>query len=296
MYLVFDIGGTAIKYCHMNNDGEIFNKHEISCATISSLDMFVEIIAKIYHESEEEIAGIALSCPGVIDAGKGIVKVIVALPYLQGICLTDVISKACDGVEVTIENDAKCAGLAESWIGSAKDYDDSVIVVLGTGIGGAIVKDKQIHHGAHLFAGEISTIIVDYDKETNQALTWSDIASTTALCKRVAKALNVEEINGREVFEYANQGNEVVLDVLNDFCFDIAVQLYNLQYSYDPGIICIGGGISKQPLLIQMIQEAVDLIGDKTNQLLKPNVTACKFYNEANLIGALSYFLSLKDI
>lgn len=56
-----------------------------------------------------------------------------------------------------MENDAKCAGLAEAWIGSAQAYDDAIIVVLGTGIGGAIIKNKQIHHGAHLFAGEIST-------------------------------------------------------------------------------------------------------------------------------------------
>ena len=180
------------------------------------------------------------------------------------------------------------------WIGSAQAYDDAIIVVLGTGIGGAIIKNKQIHHGAHLFAGEISTLIVDYDKETNQVLTWSDIASTTALCKRAAEALAVTSIDGRRVFELANNADEVVLEVLKNFCLDIAIQLYNLQYSYDPGVICIGGGISKQPLLTKLIKEAVEIIANETNQLLKPNVTTCKFYNEANLIGALSYFLSIK--
>ena len=199
-----------------------------------------------------------------------------------------------DEVKVSLENDAKCAGLAEAWIGSAQAYDDAIIVVLGTGIGGAIIKNKQIHHGAHLFAGEISTLIVDYDKETNQVLTWSDIASTTALCKRAAEALAVTSIDGRRVFELANNADEVVLEVLKNFCLDIAIQLYNLQYSYDPGVICIGGGISKQPLLIKLIKEAVEIIANETNQLLKPNVTTCKFYNEANLIGALSYFLSIK--
>ena len=156
------------------------------------------------------------------------------------------------------------------------------------------IKNKQIHHGAHLFADEISTLIVDYDKETNQVLTWSDIASTTALCKRAAEALAVTSIDGRRVFELANNADEVVLEVLKNFCLDIAIQLYNLQYSYDPGVICIGGGISKQPLLIKLIKEAVEIIANETNQLLKPNVTTCKFYNEANLIGALSYFLSIK--
>lgn len=278
----------------MNEAGEIFNKQEILSTAVDSLDKFIEIVAKIYHESNRKVEGIALSCPGVIDAANGTIKVVVAYPYLQGICLTELISKACDNIKVSLENDAKCAGLAEAWIGSAQAYDDAIIVVLGTGIGGAIIKNKQIHHGAHLFAGEISTLIVDYDKETNQVLTWSDIASTTALCKRAAEALAVTSIDGRRVFELANNADEVVLEVLKNFCLDIAIQLYNLQYSYDPGVICIGGGISKQPLLIKLIKEAVEIIANETNQLLKPNVTTCKFYNEANLIGALSYFLSIK--
>ena len=278
----------------MNEAGEIFNKQEISSTAVDSLDKFIETVAKIYHESNRKVEGIALSCPGVIDAANGTIKVVVAYPYLQGICLTELISKACDNIKVSLENDAKCAGLAEAWIGSAQAYDDAIIVVLGTGIGGAIIKNKQIHHGAHLFAGEISTLIVDYDKETNQVLTWSDIASTTAWCKRAAEALAVTSIDGRRVFELANNADEVVLEVLKNFCLDIAIQLYNLQYSYDPGVICIGGGISKQPLLIKLIKEAVEIIANETNQLLKPNVTTCKFYNEANLIGALSYFLSIK--
>lgn len=278
----------------MNEAGEIFNKQEILSTAVDSLDKFIETVAKIYHESNRKVEGIALSCPGVIDAANGTIKVVVAYPYLQGICLTELISKACDNIKVSLENDAKCAGLAEAWIGSAQAYDDAIIVVLGTGIGGAIIKNKQIHHGAHLFAGEISTLIVDYDKETNQVLTWSDIASTTALCRRAAEALAVTSIDGRRVFELANNADEVVLEVLKNFCLDIAIQLYNLQYSYDPGVICIGGGISKQPLLIKLIKEAVEIIANETNQLLKPNVTTCKFYNEANLIGALSYFLSIK--
>lgn len=294
MYLVFDIGGTAIKYCHMNDNGEIFDKHEISSKEIDSLEMFIDVLSGIYQQNSAVIKGIALACPGVIDTSKGIIKIVVAYPYLQGVCLTKLLSQACDGKKVTLENDAKCAGLAEAWIGNAKEYQDAIMVIIGTGIGGAIIKDKQIHHGANLFAGEISTIILDFDLQTNQALTWSDVASTTALCKRVAKVLNIDEIDGRRVFELANHNNQAVLKVLESFCLDIAKQLYNLQYIYDPGIICIGGGISKQPLLIKMIKEAIDLIGKSSNQLIKPNVSSCKFYNDANLIGALSYFLSLK--
>lgn len=294
MYLVFDIGGTVVKYCLMNDQGQISQQWEFSAQEITSLEMFVASIKKIYLEHKNEVAGIAFSSPGVINAAKGIIEIIVAHPYLQGVCLTEEISKACDNIKVTIENDAKCAGLAETWLGNGKDYQDMVVVVLGTGIGGTIIKNKQIHHGRNLFAGEISTIIVNYDKENHKALTWSDIASTTALCKRVAKVLNVDSIDGYHVFELANNQDERVLSVLKDFCLDIAVQLYNLQYIYDPEIILIGGGISKQPLLIKMINEAIDDINKQTNQLVIPQVNTCKFYNNANLIGALYHFFQQK--
>ena len=294
MYLVFDIGGTAIKYCLMDDKGQIIDQWEFSSKEINDLDDFVKCIQEIYDKYKHQVVGIAFSSPGVIDANNGVIEVIVAHPYLQGVCLTEVVSKACDGIKVTVENDAKCAALAETWIGNGKEYQDIIVVVLGTGIGGAIIKNKQIHHGGHLFAGEISTVIVDYDKATKQLVTWSDIASTTALCKRVAKAIEVPAINGYQVFELANNHDQRVIDILKDFCYDIAIQLYNLQYIYDPEAILIGGGISKQPLLITMLQEAIDLISQTSNQLVIPTVNTCKYYNNANLIGALYHFLSQK--
>ena len=111
MYLVFDIGGTVIKYGYLNEQGEIIDKDEF-ISELTDLDIFIDTLSKIYFESKYEIKGIALSCPGVINTKTGVIKTIVAYPYLEGICLTKMLSKACNGIKVTIENDAKCAGLA----------------------------------------------------------------------------------------------------------------------------------------------------------------------------------------
>lgn len=293
MYLVFDIGGTAIKYGYLNEKGEIIEKNEF-ISTLTDLESFIKTLSKIYFQSNYEIKGIGLSCPGVINAETGVIETIAAYPYLKGICLTKILSRACNGVEVTIENDAKCAGLAEIWCGNGENYKDVIVVVLGTGIGGVVIKDKKIHSGANLFAGEISNMIVGYDENQCKVVTWSDIASTKALCKRVAKVLEINSITGREIFELVNQKNEKVYQVLSSFCFDIAIQLYNLQYLYDPEIICIGGGISSQEILINMIKDAVMLIYNRTNQLLIPKVVSCKYHNEANLIGALYHHIVTK--
>lgn len=291
MYLVIDVGGTAIKYCYMDQDGGMYDKAQISTNSIHSLEEFIQTIQTIYHSSTYRIEGIALSCPGVIDADKGIIKVVVTIPYLHGVCLVKEISEACDNVKVTIENDGKCAGLAEVWKGNVKDFNDSIVIVFGTGIGSAVIKDKRIHSGHNLFAGEISTIIVDYDVKNKKVIEWSDIASTKALCQMGAKVLGLDKMDGKEFFEYANKGNERILQVLDEAAFQIAIQLYNMQYLYDPGIICIGGGISKQPLFINKIKEAVHKINIETNPLIVPNVEVCKFYNDANLIGALYNFM-----
>lgn len=291
MYLVIDVGGTAIKYCYMDQDGKMYDKADISTSSIHSLEEFIQAVQKIYHSSPYRIEGIALSCAGVIDADKGIIKVVVTIPYLQGVCLVEEISKACDNVKVTLENDGKCAGLAEVWKGNAKDYDDSIVIVFGTGIGSAVIKDKRIHTGHNLFAGEISTIIVDYDHKNKKAIEWSDIVSTKALCQKGASVLGLNQMDGKTFFEYANRGEERILQVLDEAAFQIAIQLYNMQYLYDPGIICIGGGISKQPLFINKIKEAVHKINMETNPLIVPNVEVCKFYNDANLIGALYNFM-----
>lgn len=99
--------------------------------------------------------------------------------------------------------------------------------------------------------------------------------------------LEIKEIDGREVFELVKNNNQQVIEILDSFCLDIAIQLYNLQSMYDPEVICIGGGISKQKILIEKIKKALKKVQVQSHQLLMPNVINCKYYNDANLIGAL---------
>ncbi len=297
MYLVFDIGGTAIKYAYLNEEGTILEKDDFPSNTVHNLNEFLDCLSGIYHNSKYDIKGIALSCPGVIDAKKGEILVVAAYPYLNKVCLTEELSKRCNGIKVTLENDGKCAGLAEAWIGNASAYQDAIVVVFGTGIGGAVIKNKAVHHGGHRIAGEISSIICDYDEKEGKLITWSDIASTQALCKKTAQRLNLSEneVNGYFIFQKADENNSEVLEILDEFYMDVAVQMYNLQYIYDPEIICIGGGISKQPRVIKGIQKAVEEIYNTTKrELLIPQVTTCKYYNDANLIGALYHFKQVR--
>lgn len=275
MILVVDIGGTEIKYAYYNN--EVMENHgKFMGSTLTCFDDLIKELSKLVND---KVTGIAISSPGIIDASKGEIKAIVAYPFMQ----TNVVEKleAYFHVPVTIENDGKCAGLAEVWMGNAIDCKDCIVVVLGTGVGGAIIKDQKIHHGKHLLAGEISTIKVG-DKE------WSDLVSTKSLCNIVASHLGIESINGKEIFDLYRKQNPIVTSVLKKYYKDIAIQLYNFQYFFDPDRILIGGGISEEPLLLEGIKEAI--MDMSSNELVVPEVDVCKLRNGANLYGALYHY------
>jgi predicted NBD/HSP70 family sugar kinase len=68
--------------------------------------------------------------------------------------------KKTNNLDVYIENDAKCAALAELWLGQAKEYKDEIVVVIGSGIGGAIVKGRKIHYGKNLHRGEFGYMLI----------------------------------------------------------------------------------------------------------------------------------------
>ena len=183
MYLVFDVGGTFIKYAFMDQKGKIYEKYkvptpfqdgkvddngdEITPYTVKTEDgiaAFLEQIDIIYgkYSKEYQITGIAMSLPGQVNVNQGIVYGGGSLPYLDRVPLGNLISRRCGNVPVALENDAKCAALAEVWIGNAKDCKDACVLVFGTGIGGGIIIDRKVRHGVGMIAGEMSFCMTDF--------------------------------------------------------------------------------------------------------------------------------------
>ena len=108
-----------------------------------------------------------------------------------------------------------------------------------------------------------------------------------------AKGVSPEGVTGYEVFRWAEEGDEEVLWALDKFARDIAFIIINLQAVFDPERFAIGGGISKQPLLLKYIQRNLDGFYATTRfPIPKPEIVTCKYYNDANLIGALGHFLN----
>jgi predicted NBD/HSP70 family sugar kinase len=292
-YLVFDVGGSAIKYALMSENAEFLEKGKVP-TPLDEIDNFVEAIGTIYDKYKERISGIAMSMPGRIDSEKGYIYNGGSLHYNVEKNIVDILQKRCP-VPIVIENDGKCAALAEVWRGNLKDCDDAMVVVLGTGIGGGIIKDKKLHKGKHFTAGEFSFLFTSSEAfEENKPSIWAWEGGALALCTQVAKAKNLSasEVDGVKVFDYVNSGDEEVLNILDDFCRRLSMQLFNLQYIFDPEKIAIGGGISQQDILIEYIEKNIEKISKQIPfRVAKPQVVRCKFFNDSNLIGALYNYL-----
>lgn len=292
-YLCVDVGGTSLKFGLLNADGEILETD--SQKTPPTLNEFYDLIESILNKYKD-VQGLALSMPGAVDSEKGIIGGSSAIDYIHGPCIKDDLQKRFD-MRVEMENDANCAALAEVWKGAASDVNDCCFIVSGTGIGGAVVKDKRIHKGEHLHGGEFGYMIAEFDFETHDMKTWSDVGSTMAVVREVARLKGVDKdtLDGKEIFDHYHD-DPIYEKAVDKYYFVLANGIYNLQYAYDPQKIIIGGGISVREDLLDEMNQRLDFIFERfTHAKIRPTVLTCQYHNDANLLGALYHFLTVNS-
>jgi len=297
-YLVIDVGGTDIKYAVMDKSLTFLEKGIKKTPYEHGLEGFLDTISEIYHLYGEQVDAIAVSMPGVIDSESGYCYTGGNLTYNAGQPIAKLIAEKCN-TKVHIENDGKCAALAEYWKGELKDCKNGLVMILGTGIGGGIMIDGKILRGAHFFAGELSYLNTDIDN-------WEDMDSCFALkygavpmIRKIKEVKGIEDdkFDGLRAFELINAGDEQALAVFHQFAKGIAVQLCNLQVILDMEVVAIGGGISRQDIVIAAIKKCWDEVLDRhptkklATTLPQARLTRCKFTSDANLVGALYGYL-----
>jgi predicted NBD/HSP70 family sugar kinase len=294
--MVFDVGGSSIKYSLMNEKGLFLEKSSLPTPR-EGLDTFIDTIDSIVKDfqAKHPLQGIALSMPGAVDIESGIIYGASAIPYVHGPNIKMLLQERTK-LPVELENDANCASLAEGWIGAAKDISDFICIVIGTGIGGAVVLDKKIRHGKNLHGGEFGFMIMEDYLEQPLGASWSSLSATGGLIKLVAKRKEMDPglLNGKKVFEMADSGDEEVQDEIKKFIKRLAVGILNLQYAIDPEKILIGGAISERQDIVDGINETLNQMKNNVYQLTV-KVERCQFGNDSNLIGALYHFLQRKS-
>lgn len=296
-YLCVDVGGTNIKYARVQEDGTFLNegKQETQFDDCYNLDIFLNKIVNLYQQYKP-VDGIALSMPGIIDVNTGYMHTGGSIVCCDQVNIIDALHQFIPAdIPITVENDAKAATWAERENGSLKDIDNGVMIVVGTGLGGAVMVDRKILRGANLFAGELSYTInnviepIDIDDEhlTARQCTPHNIRKLYMIFSGCDDYRTTEQI-----FIEAKQGYRAAIKAIQLTARMLAMLICNIQSTIDPQVFSIGGGISEEPLFIETLKQEVNYVATEMwRGRVIPKVICSKYHNHANLLGALYFHI-----
>lgn len=295
-YLTIDVGGTFTKYALMDQDCNFLKKGKVPTAK-EDLPGFIDMLVELYEKFQDRAEGIAICAPGMIDSDTGFMYNGGSIFCVENINIVEILKNRCH-VPVTVENDAKCAALAEVWRGSLKDCKNAIALIIGTAVGGAVIVDRKVLRGKNFMAGEFSYTFTDESRWQERSQLLAESGGVPGLIKLVAAKTGEkeEDLNGEIIFSRANQGDATALEAIREYCMHLAIQINNYQFILDPEKIAIGGGISVQPIFTELIKEELRKLGDVFPYTMPlPEVVTCQFFNDSNLIGALYVHLKAKE-
>ncbi|MFV8291913.1 ROK family protein [Aerococcus viridans] len=296
LYLGIDIGGTNIKSGLVDKLGQITNQDKRK--TPQNLPDLKLAIIDIVNQAQalvgDQLKGVGFSAPGRVVTETGVVHVGGAIPFIDGLNFKHFIQENF-GLPAAAINDGKAAAQAELWKGHLTDVENGLVLLLGTGVGGGIVLNGQLHQGSHFQAGELSYMYASSsDMTTENAM--GRRGSAVIFVNKSRELLGLAPGDGEEVFQALEEGtNSAVTALFDQYCQDIVYIIHTLQISLDLDRVFFGGGISAQPLLLEEIQNKYNEIRDHVewfkNSFQPIEIGLCKYGSEANLIGAVYQLL-----
>lgn len=287
--LGIDIGGTFIKYALVDDNYNIINKWKAETINFNTKDEFYDhICTNIKYNDKFDLIGV--SAPGLIDKQSSVKSY--AAPNVRimyGTNINSEIEKRTDKKTLSI-NDAKSAGLCEFTIGNAKGSSSSAFLILGTGTGGCLCDKNNVILGKDSFAGEFHNITY-IDPNTKKLAKMGDNSSITGLINIYnEKVSDNEKIKyGTDVCEKYLQGDETAKTAIEEWINHIVAQLIAITVTYNPEIICIGGGISEEKWFISKLKEQYKstCIDFFELDFITTKIEKCNYNNDANILGAV---------
>ncbi len=236
-----DLGGTAIKGGCFAADGR-----ELAAATVptpqpSEPQPVAAAIAQLVRDLNPDGRAIALGVgtPGPSDAAGRIAKIAINLAGWQDVPLADWL-EAQTGLPTVVANDANCAGLGEAWLGAAADCQDSLLLTLGTGVGGAAILNGELFVGRGGAAGELGLICLDpHGPPCNSGNAGSLEQHLSIGAIRRATGCDPAELGQR-----AAAGDRAACEFWQEYGRLLGIGLTSLVYVLTPEVIVIGGGVS----------------------------------------------------
>ena len=308
VYIGIDLGGTNIAVGAVSEAGSIVAEASTKTLAQRPFEAIVKDMAdcvkKVLVKGKiplDDVKSIGIGIPGVADSDSGVVFNCTNLGWVN-VPLRSEMQKYINK-PILIGNDANVAALAESYVGVSAGCKSSVMVTLGTGVGGGIVINGKIWTGANNRGGEIGhmTLVPDGVPCTcgnNGCL--ERYCSATALIRLARQECyafpdsailqkaggDPERINAKLVIDAAKEGDAPALRVFNTFVRYLALSLNNIVAFFDPEIIVLGGGVSHAgDFLLEAVRALLPRLQMFKN-LPGPRVELARLGNEAGIIGA----------
>ncbi len=311
--LVFgvDIGGTKVNAGAIDEDLRIHHRCQRAAPTTSQalvLDALTDAVAEVRAAVDDEVAAVGFGIPCLIDQGRGVAVVAVNLP-LADIRFRDVMSERL-GLPVFVDNDANAAMLAEHRYGAARGTSFAAMLTIGTGIGGGMIVNGELYHGAQGAAAELGHMVIEQDGPRCQGNCPSrgcleSLASGTALAREALQAARSHPdsglgralsagrpITGALVTELAQRrrpGRRATCSTL--IGRRLGVGIASLVNILNPEVVVVGGGVMAAGEMLLAPARAV-----VAERALAPSrdlvrVVAAHFGGEAGMVGAAALAL-----
>lgn len=311
-----DIGGTKLITGAVRTDGGdlVGLRTDWTHAERGADDILARLVAQIHEVIAQlhterpgaELVGMGVGAPGPLDRAQGVIFLAPNLGWRDFPLRARMHAEL--GIDCALENDANCAVLGECWIGAARDVPHVVGVTIGTGIGGGLVFDGKLFHGASDCAGEIGHATIDTEGRRCKCGNYGCLeayASGPAIALRCAEQIasgaesRLSELTGGDlgrltaqmVYEAAEQGDELALEVVTETARFLGAGVANLINILNPQAVVIVGGVTRagDRLFVPLKREV-------NRRAFKPAVAACRIVpgellGTAGVWGAAKAFL-----
>lgn len=315
MYTIgVDLGGTNIAIGIVNDRYEIVRKGSVPTKPERGADPIIADMAALCRKliADEgltlaDIESVGVATPGTANNVTGVVEYANNIPFLQ-YPLADRLSAQLDGKKVYIENDANAAAKAEAIAGVAAGAPISVMITLGTGVGGGIIIDGKVYTGFNFAGAELGHVVIQKGGRQcscGRKGCWEAYSSATGLVNITkdhiveARAAgkktimddmiggDLSKVSARTAFNAMKQGDEVGAQVVDEYISYLSCGIVNMINIFQPNVLSIGGGVCNEgdylmkPLLEKVWGETYTREGTPRTQIL-----IAKLGNDAGIIGA----------
>lgn len=301
-----DLGGTNIKVGIVSERAKIIFKNFFPTEAEGGPKRVIENICRgiktLLNNSEFKVSGIGIGCPGIVIPKEGVVKNPPNLPGWKTVPVSKIISGIMK-LKTIVENDANVAAVGELTFGAGKNFNDFIMVTLGTGVGGGIVINKKVYHGMHGAAGEIGHITINYKGRKCNCGSVGCIetyAGNQYLKARVIEDLqyhpdslivelvenNFEKISPLIIQKAASMGDKYSKSVIQNLGLHLGAALASLGNAFDITNFIVGGGVAGfgQPLLESILHTTSSRIMTPLRNKVK--IIPAKLKNDAGIKGA----------